>query len=195
MPSLQVSAGSLHPAVARLTVQAPPSRGAGFLSIEPQDLRSPRVGDTFILNLRTVGIHGPTFSHYYYMVCGTWGIGVLGVGLGAGCIPSRKPLTAPSPTQIISRGQIVAMSREPRRTLTSISVLVDHHLAPSFYFVAYFYHQGLPVANSLLIHIQPGDCEGQVTGSGLCVCACMCTHVCTCKCVCMFICMCVCTHT
>lgn len=127
---LLVSAGSLHPAVARLTVQAPPSRGAGFLSIEPQDLRSPRVGDTFILNLRTVGIHGPTFSHYYYM--------------------------------IISRGQIVAMSREPRRTLTSISVLVDHHLAPSFYFVAYFYHQGLPVANSLLIHIQPGDCEGQL---------------------------------
>jgi len=94
MPSLQVSAGSLYPAIARLTVQAPPSRGTGFLSIEPLDPRSPSVGDTFILNLQPVGIPAPTFSHYYYMVCGTWGIGVLGVGLGAGCIPSRKPLTA-----------------------------------------------------------------------------------------------------
>lgn len=68
---LLVSAGSLHPAIARLTVQAPPSRGTGFLSIEPLDPRSPRVGDTFILNLRTIGIQSPTFSHYYYMVCGT----------------------------------------------------------------------------------------------------------------------------
>lgn len=127
---LLVSAGSLYPAVAKLTVKAPPSRGPGFLSIEPLDLRSPRVGDTFILNLRTVGIPVPTFSHYYYM--------------------------------IISRGQIMAMSREPRRALTSISILVDHHLAPSFYFVAYFYHQGLPVANSLLINVQPGDCEGKL---------------------------------
>uniref|UniRef100_A0ABK0LA54 Complement C4A n=1 Tax=Rattus norvegicus TaxID=10116 RepID=A0ABK0LA54_RAT len=127
---LLVSAGSLYPAVAKLTVQAPPSRGPGFLSIEPLDLRSPRVGDTFVLSLRTVGIPMPTFSHYYYM--------------------------------IISRGQIMAMSREPRRALTSISVLVDHHLAPSFYFVAYFYHQGLPVANSLLINVQPGDCEGKL---------------------------------
>ncbi|XP_052020340.1 complement C4-A [Apodemus sylvaticus] len=127
---LLVSAGSLYPAVARLTVQAPLSRGAGFLSIEPLDPRSPRVGDTFILNLRTVGIHEPAFSHYYYM--------------------------------IVSRGQIMAVSREPRRTLTSVSVLVDHSMAPAFYVVAYFYHQGLPVANSLLINVQPGDCEGKL---------------------------------
>lgn len=78
----------------------------------------------------------------------------------------------------------MAMSREPRKTLTSISVLVDHQLAPSFYFVAYFYHQGLPVANSLLINIQPGDCEGKVTGSGevvramVCVCVCVSAHAC-----------------
>lgn len=127
---LLVSAGSLHPAIARLTVQAPPSRGTGFLSIEPLDPRAPRVGDTFILNLRTIGIQAPTFSHYYYMV--------------------------------ISRGQIMAMRRERRTALTAISVLVEHHLAPSFYVVAYFYHQGLPVANSLLINIQPGDCEGKL---------------------------------
>lgn len=81
----------------------------------------------------------------------------------------------------------MAMSREPRRTLTSVSVLVGHHLAPSFYFVAYFYHQGLPVANSLLIHIQPGDCEGQVTGSGevvraVCVWACALMYVRPCVC-------------
>lgn len=55
--------------------------------------------------------------------------------------------------------------------MTSISVLVDHHLAPSFYFVAYYYHQGLPVANSLLINVQPGVCEGKVTGAGKVVCA------------------------
>ncbi|XP_036023843.1 complement C4-A [Onychomys torridus] len=127
---LLVSAGLLYPATGRLTVQAPPSGSPGFLSIEPLDLRPPRVGDTLVLNLRTVGIRGATFSHYYYM--------------------------------ILSRGQIMAMSREPRRSLTSISVLVDHHLAPSFYFVAYYYHQGLPVANSLLINVQPGDCEGKL---------------------------------
>uniref|UniRef100_A0AAQ4VMX2 Complement C4-A n=1 Tax=Mus musculus TaxID=10090 RepID=CO4A_MOUSE len=127
---LLVSAGSLYPMIARLTVQSPPSRGTGFLSIEPLDPRSPRVGDTFILNLQAVGIPAPTFSHYYYM--------------------------------IISRGQIMAMSREARRTVTSVSVLVDHQLAPSFYFVAYFYHQGHPVANSLLINIQPRDCEGKL---------------------------------
>ena len=127
---LLVSAGSLYPAIARLTVQAPPSRGTGFLSIEPLDPRSPSVGDTFILNLQPVGIPAPTFSHYYYM--------------------------------IISRGQIMAMGREPRKTVTSVSVLVDHQLAPSFYFVAYFYHQGHPVANSLLINIQSRDCEGKL---------------------------------
>lgn len=71
-----------------------------------------------------------------------------------------------SPAQLVSRGQIVAASREPRRTLTSVSVFVDHRLAPSFYFVAYFYHQGFPVANSLLINVQPGDCEGKVTAAG-----------------------------
>lgn len=81
---LQVSAGSLYPMIARLTVQSPPSRGTGFLSIEPLDPRSPRVGDTFILNLQAVGIPAPTFSHYYYMVCGTWGIGVLGLDSGQG---------------------------------------------------------------------------------------------------------------
>lgn len=106
---------------------------------------------------------------------------------------------SPPPAQIISRGQIMTMSREPRRTLTSISVLVDHHLAPSFYFVAYFYHQGVPVANSLLIHVQPGDCEGQVTGSGevvraVCVhvCSCMHVHVCACSFACVFVCTCTC---
>ncbi|CAH6790074.1 complement C4-A [Phodopus roborovskii] len=127
---LSVSAGSPYPATARLTVQAPPPRSSGFLSIEPLDHRPPRVGDTLILNLRTVGIQRPTFSHYYYMV--------------------------------LSRGQIVAMNREPRRTLTSISVLVDHHLVPSFYVVAYYFHQGHLVANSLLINVQPGDCEGKL---------------------------------
>ncbi|XP_051009525.1 complement C4 [Acomys russatus] len=127
---LLVSADSLYPATATLTVQAPPSSSSGFLSIEPLDLRPPRVGDTLTLNLRTVNIPRPTFSHYYYM--------------------------------ILSRGQIMAVSREPVSTVTSISVFVDHRLAPSFYVVAYFYHQGLPVANSLLINVQPGDCEGKL---------------------------------
>ncbi|XP_005086901.1 complement C4-A isoform X2 [Mesocricetus auratus] len=63
---------------------------------------------------------------------------------------------------ILSRGRIVAMHREARRAVTSISVLVDHQLAPSFYVVAYYSHQGLLVANSLLINVQPGDCEGKL---------------------------------
>lgn len=64
--------------------------------------------------------------------------------------------------QIVSRGQILSMKREPYRTLTSISVPVTHDMAPSFYFVAFYYHKGLPVANSLRVNIQTGACEGQV---------------------------------
>lgn len=65
--------------------------------------------------------------------------------------------------QILSRGQIMSVSREPRTALTSVSVLVDHRLAPSFYFVAFYYHGGLPVANSLRVDVQAGACEGKVT--------------------------------
>ncbi|XP_054349166.2 complement C4-B isoform X1 [Pongo pygmaeus] len=126
---LSVSAGSPHPAIARLTVAAPPSGGPGFLSIERPDSRPPRVGDTLNLNLRAVG-SGATFSHYYYM--------------------------------ILSRGQIVFMNREPKRTLTSVSVFVDHHLAPAFYFVAFYYHGDHPVANSLRVDVQAGACEGKL---------------------------------
>uniref|UniRef100_A0A2K6G8G9 Uncharacterized protein n=1 Tax=Propithecus coquereli TaxID=379532 RepID=A0A2K6G8G9_PROCO len=127
---LLVSAGSLHPATARLTVRAPPSEASGFLSIERPDPRLPRVGDTLNLNMRAVGVSEATFSHYYYM--------------------------------ILSRGEIVSVSREPRRTLTTVSVFVDHHLVPSFYFVAFYYHRGLPVANSLRVDVQAGACEGKL---------------------------------
>lgn len=63
---------------------------------------------------------------------------------------------------ILSRGQIVSVNREPRKTLTSVSVFVDHHLAPSFYFVAFYYHRGLPVANSLRVDVQAKACEGKL---------------------------------
>lgn len=55
-----------------LTVRAPPSRSSGFLSIERQDPRPPRIGDSLILNLRDVGVSEASFSHYYYMVCMSW---------------------------------------------------------------------------------------------------------------------------
>lgn len=127
---LLVSAGSPHPATAKLIVRAPPSGSPGFLSIERLDPQSPRVGDTLHLNLQAVGVSGASFSHYYYM--------------------------------ILSRGQIMSVSREPRTALTSVSVLVDHRLAPSFYFVAFYYHGGLPVANSLRVDVQAGACEGKL---------------------------------
>ncbi|XP_012292135.2 complement C4-A [Aotus nancymaae] len=63
---------------------------------------------------------------------------------------------------ILSRGQIVLMEQEPRRHLTSVSVFVDHHLAPSFYFVAFYYHGDHPVANSLRVDVQAGACEGKL---------------------------------
>ncbi|KAM9075756.1 complement C4-B [Megaptera novaeangliae] len=63
---------------------------------------------------------------------------------------------------ILSRGQIVSVHREPRRDLTSVSVFVDHHLAPSFHFVAFYYHEGVPVANSLRVDVQAGGCEGKL---------------------------------
>nr|XP_030706506.1 complement C4-like isoform X4 [Globicephala melas] len=63
---------------------------------------------------------------------------------------------------IVSRGQIVSVHREPRRDLTSVSVFVDHHLAPSFHVVAFYYHGGVPVANSLRVDVQAGGCEGKL---------------------------------
>lgn len=72
----------------------------------------------------------------------------------------RKPLLP----QILSRGQIVSMIREARTDLTSVSVFVNHNLVPSFYFVAFYYHGDVPVANSLRVDVQAGDCEGKVTG-------------------------------
>ncbi|XP_040844315.1 complement C4-A-like isoform X1 [Ochotona curzoniae] len=127
---LWVSAGSHQPAEARLTVKAPPSGGPGFLSIERLDMRPPRVGDTFKLNLRAVGVREDAFSHYYYMV--------------------------------LSRGQILSVNQESRRKLTSVSVFVNHRMAPSFYLVAFYYYRGLPVANSLRVDVQGKDCEGKL---------------------------------
>uniref|UniRef100_A0A8C9EDE5 Complement C4-like n=1 Tax=Phocoena sinus TaxID=42100 RepID=A0A8C9EDE5_PHOSS len=63
---------------------------------------------------------------------------------------------------IVSRGQIVSVHREPRRDLTSVSLFVDHHLAPSFHLVAFYYHGGVPVANSLRVDVQAGGCEGKL---------------------------------
>ncbi|CAI9168564.1 unnamed protein product [Rangifer tarandus platyrhynchus] len=63
---------------------------------------------------------------------------------------------------ILSRGQIVSVHREPKRHLTSISVFVDHHLVPSFHLVAFYYHGGVPVANSLRVDVQAGTCEGKL---------------------------------
>lgn len=77
----------------------------------------------------------------------------------AGRAVKREPLSP----QVLSGGQIVSVGREPRGALTSVSVLVNHRLAPSFYFVAFYYHGGLPVANSLRVDVQAGACEGKVT--------------------------------
>uniref|UniRef100_A0A8C7ER97 C4a anaphylatoxin n=1 Tax=Neovison vison TaxID=452646 RepID=A0A8C7ER97_NEOVI len=63
---------------------------------------------------------------------------------------------------ILSRGQIVSMIREARTDLTSVSVFVNHNLVPSFYFVAFYYHGDVPVANSLRVDVQAGDCEGKL---------------------------------
>uniref|UniRef100_A0A452FTH7 Anaphylatoxin-like domain-containing protein n=1 Tax=Capra hircus TaxID=9925 RepID=A0A452FTH7_CAPHI len=126
---LSVSAGSPHPAVGSLTVKAPLSRSSGFLSIEWQNPRPLKVGETLNLNLQAVGISG-SFSYFYYM--------------------------------ILSRGQIVSVHREPKTHLTSISVFVDHRLVPSFHLVAFYYHGGVPVANSLRVDVQAGDCGGKM---------------------------------
>ncbi|XP_004711864.1 complement C4-A [Echinops telfairi] len=63
---------------------------------------------------------------------------------------------------ILSRGQIVALHQEPRSTVTSISIFVDHHLAPSFQVVAFYYHKDTLVANSLRVDVQAGACEGKL---------------------------------
>lgn len=80
----------------------------------------------------------------------------------AGRAVKREPLSP----QVLSGGQIVSVGREPRGALTSVSVFVNHRLAPSFYFVAFYYHGGRPVANSLRVDVQAGACEGKVTHRG-----------------------------
>lgn len=79
LTSLQVSAGSPYPAVGGLSVKAPLSRSSGFLSIEWQNPRPLKVGETLNLNLQAVGISG-SFSHFYYMVRMTGLQGRTGVG-------------------------------------------------------------------------------------------------------------------
>ncbi|XP_004390832.1 complement C4-A isoform X1 [Trichechus manatus latirostris] len=63
---------------------------------------------------------------------------------------------------ILSRGEIVSMHQEPRRAVTSVSVFVDQRLAPSFHFVAFYYHGSLPIANSLRVDVQAEACEGKL---------------------------------
>nr|XP_020752836.1 complement C4-A-like [Odocoileus virginianus texanus] len=84
---LSVSAGSPHPAVGGLTVKAPLSRSSGFLSIEWQNPRPLKVGETLNLNLQAVGISG-SFSHFYYMVP----MGAVDTALYAVGGKSHKPL-------------------------------------------------------------------------------------------------------
>lgn len=63
---------------------------------------------------------------------------------------------------VVSRGQILSVHRVPRQSLTSVSLTVGHDMAPSFYFVAFYYHKGHPVANSLRVTVQAAACEGQL---------------------------------
>lgn len=49
-------------------MKVPLSRSSGFLSIEWQNPRPLKVGETLNLNLQAVGISG-SFSYFYYMVC------------------------------------------------------------------------------------------------------------------------------
>ena len=154
-------------------MKAPLSRSSGFLSIEWQNPRPLKVGETLNLNLQAVGISG-SFSYFYYMVC------MMGHRGGqAERVSKERPSgwvaapglrmaseEHPAPLQILSRGQIVSVHREPKTHLTSISVFVDHRLVPSFHLVAFYYHGGVPVANSLRVDVQAGGCEGKVTGIG-----------------------------
>lgn len=170
-------------------MRAPRSGGSRFLSIERLDHRPPHIGDTLRLNLRAVGVSAPSFSHYYYMVCMSWAVEESrgagrgsgrkeplcgGMVSGLGCAVKQKLLLLLLfLAQILSRGQIVSVNREPRRPVTSVSLFVDHHLAPSFYFVAFYYEGGLPVANSLRVNVQAGACEGKVIGMGETACVCV----------------------
>ncbi|XP_043819332.1 complement C4-A-like [Dromiciops gliroides] len=63
---------------------------------------------------------------------------------------------------VLSRGDIISVHRVAKGTVTSISVPVTSQLVPSFRLVAFYYHNGLPVANSLKVDVQAGDCEGKL---------------------------------
>ncbi|XP_068929376.1 complement C4-A-like [Petaurus breviceps papuanus] len=63
---------------------------------------------------------------------------------------------------VLSHGEIISMNRVEKRAVTSISVLVTSQLVPSFRIVAFYYHNDLPVANSLKVDVQAGDCEGKL---------------------------------
>nr|FAA01197.1 TPA: complement C4 isoform-B [Notamacropus eugenii] len=63
---------------------------------------------------------------------------------------------------VLSRGEIISMQRVARVAVTSISIPVTFQLVPSFRVVAFYYHNGLPVANSLKVDVQVGNCEGKL---------------------------------
>ncbi|XP_051852199.1 complement C4-like [Antechinus flavipes] len=63
---------------------------------------------------------------------------------------------------VLSRGEIKSVHRVVKGAVTSISVPVTSHLVPSFRVIAFYYHNGLPVANSLKVDVQVGDCEGKL---------------------------------
>ncbi|XP_044529852.1 complement C4-A isoform X2 [Gracilinanus agilis] len=63
---------------------------------------------------------------------------------------------------VLSRGEIISVHRVAKGALTSISVPVTSQIVPSFRLVAFYYHDGQPVANSLKVDVQAGDCEGKL---------------------------------
>ncbi|XP_048203992.1 complement C4-A [Perognathus longimembris pacificus] len=111
-------------------------------------VQAPPPGGPGFLSIERLDLHPPTVGD-------TLNLNLRAVGISGATFSHYYYM-------ILSRGEIVSIRREPRRTLTSVSIFVDHHLAPSFFFVAFYYHGGHPVANSLRVDVQAGACEGKL---------------------------------
>lgn len=124
------------------------SAGSPYPAVARLTVRAPRSGGSRFLSIERLDHRPPHIGD-------TLRLNLRAVGVSA-------PSFSHYYYMILSRGQIVSVNREPRRPVTSVSLFVDHHLAPSFYFVAFYYEGGLPVANSLRVNVQAGACEGKL---------------------------------
>ncbi|KAM6185427.1 complement C4-A-like isoform 2-T2 [Rhynchocyon petersi] len=124
------------------------SAGSPYPAVEKLLLRAPPSQGSGLLSIERVQLQSPRVGD-------TLNLNLRAVGATGAAFSHYYYM-------IMSRGEILSFGQERRTTVTTVSVFVDHRLAPSFYFVAFYHHGDNLVANSLRVDVQAGACEGKL---------------------------------